>query len=383
MRQFMAPISLIVRYIGMLSYALFLGSALSLAPAESAQTLTFTTINPSGSISTWANGISGTSAGTGSGTGSGTSTGTGHPCQVDARRHGDDNDKGSDDNGKDREHRHCRDDRRDHHGADGDRDDQNRSYGAGLAPTASATPATSGGTALIVGYYYNSGWFSYLDTGGTFTTVTVQGATSTFASGVNTSGQIVGHYYDSSFNTHGFLLSGSVLTTIDAPGAVQPYGTIVTGLNGSGQVVGYYEDSAGVVHGFLWSAGTFTTIDYPEATGTYPTAINNSGVIVGYFTEATDSYRHGWERSGSTMTAINVSGASETMPQGINTSGQIVGAYLNASGQTSGFELSGTTVTTINVPSATSTMVSGIDDAGQMVGEYTDSTMTQYGFSSP
>lgn len=50
-------------------------------------------------------------------------------------------------------------------------------------------------------------------------------------------------------------------TTIDVPGAA---GTAVRKINSAGQMVGEYSDSS--THGFLLSAGTFTTIDFPGAT---------------------------------------------------------------------------------------------------------------------
>ncbi len=54
----------------------------------------------------------------------------------------------------------------------------------------------------------------------TFTTIDVpfSGATATVANGINTSGQIVGHYGSVS-GAHGFLYDAGVFTSIDVPGA--------------------------------------------------------------------------------------------------------------------------------------------------------------------
>jgi probable HAF family extracellular repeat protein len=46
---------------------------------------------------------------------------------------------------------------------------------------------------------------------------------------INAAGQIVGNYNDSSGGLHGFLYSGGVYTTIDAPLGAQ--GTVVYGIN--------------------------------------------------------------------------------------------------------------------------------------------------------
>jgi len=76
--------------------------------------------------------------------------------------------------------------------------------------------------------------------------------------GLNSSGQLVGSFYDG-HAIHGFLFSGGY-TTIDAPAAVM---TVCTGINDSGQIAGYYWDSSFVSHGFLLDGSTFTTIDPP------------------------------------------------------------------------------------------------------------------------
>jgi hypothetical protein len=76
--------------------------------------------------------------------------------------------------------------------------------------------------------------------------------------GINSSGQVVGYYEDSSAHTLGFVESGGHYTTID------PFGSIYApalGINDSGQVVGYYIDEqispgggisgSGIAYGFL------------------------------------------------------------------------------------------------------------------------------------
>ena len=98
--------------------------------------------------------------------------------------------------------------------------------------------------------------------GYTLTTLNVPGASSTIASGINNSGQIVGQYSNTG-GTHGFLLSGGVYTTLDAPGAIS---TEAYGINDAGQIVGQYSDNTGGTHGFLLSGGSYTTLDVPGAT---------------------------------------------------------------------------------------------------------------------
>ena len=62
------------------------------------------------------------------------------------------------------------------------------------------------------------------------------------------------------------------------------------GINDSGQIVGLYSDSVGR-HGFLLdTAGSITTIDVPGASYTAASGINNSGQIVGGFSDSTGTH---------------------------------------------------------------------------------------------
>jgi probable HAF family extracellular repeat protein len=62
--------------------------------------------------------------------------------------------------------------------------------------------------------------------------------------------QIVGYYYDSLNDQHGFMYDGATYTTVDEPSGVS--GTYATGINNRGEIVGYYLDG-NKTHGFLAS----------------------------------------------------------------------------------------------------------------------------------
>jgi probable HAF family extracellular repeat protein len=72
-----------------------------------------------------------------------------------------------------------------------------------------------------------------------FTTINMPGATSTFVSGINDAGQIVGYFSDST-GLHGFLNTGGSFTQFDVPGA---FGTFASGINDAGQIVGTVKDA--------------------------------------------------------------------------------------------------------------------------------------------
>ena len=87
--------------------------------------------------------------------------------------------------------------------------------------------------------------------GFSFTTIDAPGSSSTFAMGINASGQIVGGFADSQ-GTHGFLLSGGSFTTINPPGGSTPAFTFASGINDGGQIVG---DLTANGPGYLLSGG--------------------------------------------------------------------------------------------------------------------------------
>lgn len=74
--------------------------------------------------------------------------------------------------------------------------------------------------------------------------------------GLNSAGDIVSQYHSvkscglltSVGCLHGFLLSGGAFTTIDFPGATE---TLALGINSSGDIVGGYQDTSGGFHAFL------------------------------------------------------------------------------------------------------------------------------------
>lgn len=73
-------------------------------------------------------------------------------------------------------------------------------------------------------------------------------AAGTVVLGINNLGDISGHFWDTSYNEHGFVLSGGKFTQIDYPGAYQTGGG---GLNDLGQFVGHYVDSSCTAYGYI------------------------------------------------------------------------------------------------------------------------------------
>src|SRR5205807_7243098 len=94
-----------------------------------------------------------------------------------------------------------------------------------------------------------------------------------------------------------------IFTTLDDPSAtlndpVLVKGTGARGINESGRIVGIFSDnSSRPNHGFLFNGSSFFTLDDPSATTiTDAHGINDTGDIVGFFNTA--SGIHGFFLSG-------------------------------------------------------------------------------------
>jgi uncharacterized membrane protein len=257
--------------------------------------------------------------------------------------------------------------------------------------------------------------------GGTYTQIDVPGAAYTEGIGIDTAGDIVGAYGDTSGNIDGFFLSAGTYTTIVYPGSTL---TTLFGINDLGKIVG--DTRTPTKTGFLYDVQTqtFTTINRPGADYSLPFAINNGGIIGGLLVPSPTSPSIGFaliasgykiisppagtfpEVSGVTASgmlfgsAYNTSGnplnfsysngkySPITIPNApsaqiiaVNPQGSaLAGYYLPASGVTAGFIYRNKTLTTLQFPGSNFTQAYGINAAGEVVGLFSDSVST-HGFT--
>ncbi|MGB7076596.1 MAG: hypothetical protein WBD53_05355 [Xanthobacteraceae bacterium] len=281
-------------------------------------------------------------------------------------------------------------------------------------------PAAINNSGEVVGSYFDANYNlqGFLYAGGSYSNLEVPSATGTIPFAINDSGEVVGMYYvgtlpsdtlnmpsqatDYVFESgpwQGFLYNNGVYTTLNDPssGAVS---TEAFAINNSGEVVGIYTDANGANHGFVYENGNYTTLDAPSAgtgtrEGTIPFAVNNAGQIVGAEVEANGSIS-GFLYSNGAYTALNDpsagTGAGEgTIAFAINNVGQVVGTYIDASGNEHGFVYSNGTFTTLDDPAAATgsslfsnndggTDPKAINDNGEVVGTYEDASGNEHGF---
>ena len=188
---------------------------------------------------------------------------------------------------------------------------------------------------------------------------------------INDLGQIVGQYVDGSGVTHGFEMSDRYFTTIDVPFAGSK-GTFVYSINNSGEIVGSWSDG-GISQGFTLIGGTYTSFNYPGATYTFAEDVNNNGDIVGVYISPDSNGNQGYLLSGGTYTSIEVPGAVDTEAIAINDAGVIVGVYFTSDPSlTQGFVLSGGVYTTLTIPGEPYTFLDDINNNGVVLGNYQD-----------
>ena len=206
----------------------------------------------------------------------------------------------------------------------------------------------------------------------TFTTIDFPGATFTQAVGINSDGDIVGTYFDSSFVSHGFLLRHRRFTTIDFPGA---FSTGLVSINSEGDIVGQYLDASFVNHGFLLSHRRFTTIDFPGAAQHQRAwGLTLKGDIVGNYYLASDlpSEQHNYllEQWGFHYYFLPWS-SQRKQHQCDQPSGEIAGAYGDSNFFVHGFLLSHGKFTSIDFPGAirypSSMVIDRFGDVSRMV----------------
>jgi probable HAF family extracellular repeat protein len=171
-------------------------------------------------------------------------------------------------------------------------------------------------------------------------------------------------------------LRGSTVTPIALATRLKTYKFLnVDGINDWGSIVGYYTEPDVVSHGFKrWSNGSGFTLDYPAHfhqvnSGTFPTAINHSGMIVGF----TQLRFHGFIYHHGTW--ANLEYPNETNPVGISDAGVIVGNSSSADGSATAFLYRNGVFKAISIPGrSASYVVASILRKGLILGiAYSDS----------
>jgi len=255
----------------------------------------------------------------------------------------------------------------------------------------------------------------------TYTTITVPNSVYTLPSAINASGTVLGAWYDSSYNEHGFVYENGTVTSFDEPNAV--FGTNPVSIDAKGEIVGSYFDASFNEHGFTYTTKkgkpVFTTVDDAGSTGTGLFAITSKGVLYGSGVGADNAQFVFSDKKGTFTTLISandpaVFGASDTgdlagayygsyppfafvyvkgkaisLPTAglqsstaysINKAGVAVGYAATTAGATTGFTFAKGKLTLISSPNSVTSYMTGINDSGTIVGDQSDNNNNFTGF---
>jgi probable HAF family extracellular repeat protein len=207
------------------------------------------------------------------------------------------------------------------------------------------------------------------------------------ATGINSSGQVVGVSTTNSSSGHAFLYSSGQLTDL-GPAVVVPVFGEGLGINNTGQVVGGSSFTSGG-QAFLYSNSKTTALPLDTAV-----AINDNGQIAGEAKPSANSAEQAALYSNGTVTALgSLSSITHfSVATAINASGQVVGfsdspTFDNGGPNTeNAFLYSNDKMTDLGTLSGdSSSSAFGINDSGQVVGasgttEYADPTSGTHAF---
>jgi probable HAF family extracellular repeat protein len=164
-----------------------------------------------------------------------------------------------------------------------------------------------------------------------------------------------------------FVWSGGVLSDFATlPGGVVGGGGTLQGLNSAGEIVG----GGGPNGAFYWQNGTRTDLGFFPSAGaaSIATAVNDSGVIVGWGYNGPGSY-HAWRWQSGAFTDLGTLGGPQSSALGLNSNGVVVGwAQRNAQTEDAVMWQSGSTVDLGALVSVPQSQALSINSSNTVVG---------------
>ncbi len=138
-----------------------------------------------------------------------------------------------------------------------------------------------------------------------------------------------------------FTLQGSTFTPLSMTISGTTYTKFtVWGENRWGTSVGVFKDSAGKMRGFKrYSDGKGIPLDYPGAVETVAVSVNDSGTIVGWYSNhlPPNEWRHGFIYNNGNWATLNYPSTLQTSLTGISNTNVIVGSTIKGTNETGSF----------------------------------------------
>jgi uncharacterized membrane protein len=196
----------------------------------------------------------------------------------------------------------------------------------------------------IVGRYERTDkvWHGFVLSNGKYRTIDYPGpaGTDTFPWGINNSGAVVGRFtLPGRDGPHGFLLVDGKWSRIDHPASKT---SAANGINSSGDIVGIWFDSDRNEHSFRLKNGVFSSIDVPGSRRTLVDAVVDSGTVSGTYTDAQGVHRGYVMDARGCVTAVDQERyPGLTVVRGLNARRDLVGRYADGAGIGRGYLVRG------------------------------------------
>ena len=209
------------------------------------------------------------------------------------------------------------------------------------------------------------------------------------ATNINNLGDITGQMLDENGFGHGFLFKNDALTILDVAGASE---TFALAINDSGLVAGYWDlldanfDTI-AIYGFTWKDGVFidTQINFPGAAGSGLFGVNSRGDLSGvWLPDVNGAVEHGFVCPKSTPCFSYDGPVQGSVPftdgKEINAHGQVVGIDIGDDGIWHSYVKHGDSFSSFDFPGSMGTGAFGINSAGDIVGKYFAADGSTHGF---
>jgi probable HAF family extracellular repeat protein len=250
----------------------------------------------------------------------------------------------------------------------------NSSFAAGVNATGQVT-GESMTSAGVRGYLYDAGTITSLGT--------IANVSDVRARAINDAGQIVGELqYPNTSSTWGsgnaytspFIHSAGAITDLGGPGAGYLASAGAYSINNNGDVlVLAHTSSIGAARTLVYSGGNQTDIGVwtdPSFISTSGRDINDAGQITGYISTYGNSIQRAFLYDGGTLTPLGTLGGTNSQGAAINNLGEVVG-YSNTTGDAAqhAFLYSNGQMTSLH-SLGTASYAYDINNAGEAVGAY-------------
>jgi probable HAF family extracellular repeat protein len=233
----------------------------------------------------------------------------------------------------------------------------------------SSNGIAAGAASTAFGYSH-----AFSSSGSGITDLTLNSAASNgIASGVNSSGRVVGTSF----------INGEAYATQWANGFAQTFlasGSYATAMNDAGQSTGMFTAPNGHGDAFINSNGTIKDLgDLAGGNWTSAYAINNSGDVAGYGETSTGALRAFIWSEATGYVVLGTLGGTNSYAMGINDSGQVAGSAQTASGYAHAFVSSNGVMQDLGTLGGKSSYAYGINNAAEVVG-YSDVNGSSHAF---